>query len=83
MSCRRMTELISKSLDEPLSFGERLALGLHTFTCRACRRYREQMEKMRTVIRRAVDLDDDAVDCPVMPPDARERIRESLRPEDG
>jgi len=36
-SCREETELMSQALDRPLSFGERLQLGLHLIFCKGCR----------------------------------------------
>ena len=42
ISCRRASELISLSLDRPLSLGERLVLGLHLCGCGMCRIYRRQ-----------------------------------------
>lgn len=43
LSCRKASELASRSLDRRLSTGERVSLGLHLAMCRICRRYRSQI----------------------------------------
>lgn len=37
MMCREMTRLMSKRLDAPLNFQEKLSLKLHLSMCDACR----------------------------------------------
>jgi hypothetical protein len=51
ISCRRASELISLSLDRPLSLGERLALGLHLCGCGMCRIYRRQAAFLKRLAR--------------------------------
>ena len=46
MSCRSAVEIISRSLDAPLSKGERIGLGVHTFYCSPCRRFRRQLLRL-------------------------------------
>lgn len=78
MSCRKMTQLISKSMDEPLSFRERFMLRLHTITCGACRRYRSQLESMRNAIQRMTP-DQTGEPGQSLPSDSRQRIADALR----
>lgn len=76
-SCRRATELISKSHDAPLSFKEQLALRLHLLVCTWCRRYEKQILLLRRVMElRRADDDPRATDLPT---EARERIRNALK----
>jgi hypothetical protein len=42
-SCQRVAELTSRELDEPLSFGQRIALGFHRIVCSACNRFKKQL----------------------------------------
>jgi hypothetical protein len=42
LSCRKASELISLSLDRPLTLREQLGLGLHLCGCAMCRSYRRQ-----------------------------------------
>jgi hypothetical protein len=43
LSCRKASELASRSLDRPLTAGERITLTLHLAICGICRRYRRQI----------------------------------------
>jgi predicted anti-sigma-YlaC factor YlaD len=51
ISCRRASELISLSLDRPLSLRERLMLGLHLCGCGMCRVYRRQAAFLQRLAR--------------------------------
>lgn len=46
-SCRRVNELLSRRLDEPLGKAEQLQLRLHLLVCRGCRHVDEQFAKLR------------------------------------
>lgn len=43
LSCKDTTQLMSKRLDEPLSFWERFGMKLHLAFCYLCRRANKQM----------------------------------------
>ena len=51
LSCDRASVLLSKSQDTPLTRWERVALRLHLWICRFCRRYRRQL--MRQLLQEA------------------------------
>ena len=51
ISCKKVTELISKSMDEPLSSQEQLALKVHLFVCEWCEQFRKQMKVVGTVLK--------------------------------
>lgn len=42
MMCKEATRLMSKRLDAPLSFSQRLSLGMHLAMCGACKRCNRQ-----------------------------------------
>lgn len=44
--CKTMVGLFSESLERPLTLREKITAKLHLFTCKACRRYIEQIELM-------------------------------------
>jgi hypothetical protein len=46
MICRTAVELICRSVDAPLSAGERVGLGVHTLFCGPCRRFRRQLRRL-------------------------------------
>ncbi|MEO6036161.1 MAG: zf-HC2 domain-containing protein [Verrucomicrobiota bacterium] len=52
--CGEISRLSSRSLDGPLSFGERLSMRLHFATCLWCRRYHVQLRFLRRVFQQCV-----------------------------
>jgi hypothetical protein len=83
LKCDEAMRLESQLLEQPLSRVERMALRGHLFTCKACRRARKQFEFLRQAARRladGVDAREILADLPAtLSPEARERIKESLR----
>jgi anti-sigma factor ChrR (cupin superfamily) len=51
-SCREITALVSQGLDKKLSFGERLAVGMHIMLCSRCRNFQHQARFIRKAARR-------------------------------
>lgn len=51
ISCKRATELISRSLDEELSIKEKLALHIHLYICEFCELFRVQLEGIRKALK--------------------------------
>lgn len=43
MTCKQAAEVISRSLDVPLSISARVGLGVHTLFCGPCSRFRRQL----------------------------------------
>lgn len=52
ISCREATELVSRSLDAPLGWRQRLGLRVHLLACSLCRDFRRQMLFLREALRR-------------------------------
>ena len=50
-TCKQTVEVISESLDRPLSFRERVLLKLHLWVCIWCVWYVEHLQLMRTTLR--------------------------------
>jgi predicted anti-sigma-YlaC factor YlaD len=53
MSCKQASRLISDAMDRPLSRSEQVRLSFHLLLCRNCRHFRQQMQQLRSGIRRA------------------------------
>jgi hypothetical protein len=49
MTCREASRLSSEALDRPLTKRERWARGFHTFLCRNCRRFSQQISFLRSL----------------------------------
>jgi hypothetical protein len=77
MICRTAVELICRSVDAPLSAGERVGLGVHTLFCGPCRRFREQMRRLDAACESAPREDPPGGDT--LSTAARERIAAALR----
>jgi hypothetical protein len=77
-SCTRVVRLISDSLDQPSGLPTRLTLRAHYLVCCYCRRYEQQMHRLRRfTIALPEHLDEampDRLDEAV-----KERIKERLR----
>ena len=75
-TCKETTELASRAMDEPLSFGDRVAMRLHLAICKNCARFNQQLQEMRRLFRKETGADDDV---PGLTPDARQRIETELQ----
>lgn len=51
-SCREISALVSRGLDKPLDWRERLEIRLHTAMCSSCRNFQRQTQFMRKAARR-------------------------------
>lgn len=78
MNCQQTSQLLSQSLDRPLSLKERMGLRLHLLMCGACQRFARQL---RFLSRAAAGLETrDLADQRVtLGEPARERIKRALR----
>lgn len=47
LDCKEASQLISESLDRPLSLSERWQLKVHLWMCDACRRFKQQLNQLR------------------------------------
>ena len=81
-SCREAVRLQSDALDRPLSPRQRLGLRIHLILCRWCRRYGGQIKFLRTAARDGVEHDVLRMSA-ALPPEVRERIKRSLREQQG
>jgi predicted anti-sigma-YlaC factor YlaD len=49
LNCKQNTELLSQSLDRPITLKEKVAMRMHLLMCQGCRNF----EKQLTFIRKA------------------------------
>lgn len=52
MTCQQASQLISQSLDHPLSWSDRFNLRLHLFICDACTRFNRQLHVIKNAVLR-------------------------------
>ena len=75
--CKEAAELASQSQDRSLNLIEWFALRFHTFRCKMCAQYGQQLRILRGACERIDESGAQA--CPQLPDDARERIRQRLQ----
>lgn len=52
LTCKQASQLISQSLDRPLSLADRIKLRFHLFICDACTRFNQQLKQLRTAMQK-------------------------------
>ena len=83
LSCKEVSYLVSESLDRRLPFWQRVRVRLHLLMCRFCARFRRQTLFLRAAARHylmAVESTDNVASVGLSP-EARERIKRSLKPD--
>jgi hypothetical protein len=79
-NCKQAVRLQSAALDRKLSFRERLGLRIHLVLCQWCRRYGKQIRFLQTATREHAG-EEQVLPERTLSPEARERIKERLRPD--
>ena len=83
LSCKEVTELVSQSFDAEISARARLGIRFHLLLCRACQRYKQQIQILHQALRRLAGLaeDDTSREGETLSPESREKIKRALRHE--
>ena len=77
-TCKQTVEVISQSLERPLSLRERVLLKLHLWVCLWCLWYLEQLQIMRDTMRANAAETAEIDSAVTLPAEARERIKRQL-----
>jgi hypothetical protein len=78
--CKDVTALVSRSMENDLSWREKLVLKTHLYTCIACQRYLTQLKFMSEVIaKREEKLEKGEAAAPRLSTDAAERLKNALK----
>ena len=75
-SCKRVSALISQSMDRKLPLYKRMGIQFHLMMCVLCRRYRKQLLLIRSVLQESNRRNDSP--CDKLPADARGRIEKEI-----
>ena len=75
-SCKKVSALISESMDSKLPLYKRMGIQFHLMMCALCRRYQEQLLLIRSVFQERDEQDESS--CAVLPADARKRIEKEI-----
>ncbi len=77
LTCKQASQLISQSLDQPLSFPQRLQLKMHLFLCGACSRFKQQLQQLRTALQQLRNqIENDSTIQ--LTPEAKDRIKREI-----
>jgi hypothetical protein len=77
MKCQQAAEVITCSVDKPLSALQKLNLGIHTLFCGPCRRFQRQVNQLHASSEEA--LSEEATPTHIkLPVEARDRIKSRL-----
>ncbi len=80
LPCEEVTRLVSQSLERKLPLPLRIIVWLHSLRCQACQRFQHQIRFLHTVFRHYPEhLESEEAAPPGLSPEARERIKRSLR----
>ena len=73
-NCKKVTQMVSESLDRKLPLHQRMGIRVHLLMCKFCSRYRKQLLILGEVMRLQEKYVEDTK-SPTLRPEARERIR--------
>lgn len=76
-SCKKITALISESMDRRLPLYRRLGIKLHLMMCYLCRRYEKQLLFIRSILQTEDRVDE--INCASLSPEAKEKIKKKLK----
>ena len=76
-ACKQTVEIISQSMERPLTLRERVLLKLHLWVCMWCLWYMEHLQLMRDALR-VQENENDEASTTRLSDEARETIRRSL-----
>ena len=82
LTCKDASRLISEGQERPLGRRERWSLRFHLWLCDNCRRFDRQMRFLRQALQSWGKRAQTDGQGPQLSPEAKDRIRQSLRDQD-
>jgi hypothetical protein len=77
--CEQASQLASEAMDRELEVHERLALRFHQGVCWSCRKFEEQLQFLKTVLRRSGEQQfEERAEGPALPRESKERLKNLL-----
>ncbi|MES1987085.1 MAG: zf-HC2 domain-containing protein [Pseudomonadota bacterium] len=77
LTCKQASQIISQSLDTPLSWSDRMRLKFHLFICDACTHFNQQLRLIKNAIQR-MKLETENDDTIQLTVDAKARINQAI-----
>jgi hypothetical protein len=75
-SCKKISGMISESMDRDLSVYKRMGIRFHLMMCSLCRRYQKQLFFIRSVLQQSDDVENSSSQSLSL--DARKRIEKEV-----
>ena len=75
-SCKKISSMISESMDSDLPFYKRMGIRIHLMMCALCRRYQLQLLFIRSFLQQSDDLEENSSQS--LSPKARKRIEKRI-----
>lgn len=72
LNCKKTTELVSKKMDQKLSFRERISLKIHLLICGACAIFETETELIEK------SMKNDLKNCPEMSVEKKENLQKLI-----
>ena len=77
-NCKKVTYLVSESLDRKLSLYQRMGMRIHLMMCKFCSRYQKQLLLLRKTVRLYSESSEDPDLSIQLSPEIGKRIKESM-----
>ena len=77
-ACQQTVEILSQSMERPLTLNERLKVKLHLWICVWCQWYLEHLHLLRNTSRAQAEIAPESMTTSTLSNEARERIRRRL-----
>ena len=77
-SCKDITALISRAMENDLSVREKIVMKIHLYTCIACRRYFKQIKFMDEVFEKQEAQLEVGDSAPKLGSEAAQRLKDAL-----
>lgn len=81
ITCKQASQIISQSLDKPLSRSEHIKLKFHLFICKACTRFNQQLRMLSDAVKR-IRYDTENDNTIRLPVEAKVRIINTIETKD-
>ncbi len=85
MSCKKVSRLLSESMERKLSVWDRIGLWFHLSMCKLCKGFSKDLQQLREAAQRyAEDVENDTgISDAALSSEARERMKRELESRDS
>lgn len=81
ITCKQASQIVSQSLDKPLSRSDHIKLKIHLIICKACTRFSQQLRMLSDAVKR-IGRDTESDNTIQLPIEAKIRILNTIETQD-